>query len=235
VKGDTVIDTFSTRQSRYGEAFRTIALAATVLAAGCSFLQPAPDHSRYFVLSSAEATPVQSHDRPDIHLGLGPVKLPGYLDTQNIVRTGAGGSVDYLPDAFWAESLNDAFARALLYRTSARIGTSYCVAYPWYSTTRVDYKVPVDVLRFEATSDGRAVLVARWSVEREATGTMIASTESVLEETAGSDPAIVVDALNRCIDRLADAIAAAVAQAPPASRPSQTSPGKPRPQQPARE
>jgi uncharacterized protein len=210
-----------------GEAvIRTIALAmlAAVLVPGCTFLEAAPDTSRYFVLSSTQTAQTQtqapSRGRGDIHLGLGPVKIPGYLDTQHIVRTGGGGSVEYLQNAFWAESLQDAFARALLYRTGARIGTAHTVAFPWYATTRVDYKVPVDVLRFEATSDGRAVLDARWSVEDVASNRVLYSTESVIEETAGGDATTVVDALNRCIDRLADAIAAAVVAAPPKSAPA---------------
>jgi uncharacterized protein len=195
---------------------------AALLVPGCTFLEADPDESRYFVLSSTPATPAPSRGRSDIHFGLGPVKLPGYLDTQNLVLAGGGGSVQYVPDAFWAESLEDAFTRALLYRTGARIGTAHAVAFPWYSTTRVDYKVPVDVLRFEATSDGRAVLDARWSVEDVTHARVLYSTESVFEESAGSEatgsqPEKIVDALSRCIDRLAEAIAVAVTAAPPRS------------------
>jgi uncharacterized lipoprotein YmbA len=187
---------------------------AVVLAAGCAgILQPEPDKSHYFVLSSEGSAAVEPGARSDVWLGLGPVKIPGYLDTQNIVRSDANGSIRYLPDAFWAEPLGDSFTRALLYRTGTRIGTAHVTPFPWYSTTRVDWKVPVDVLRFEATSDGRVVLVARWTVQRTKDGAVVAGAESVLEEAAGADPALVVDALSRCVDRLADAIAAAVVKA----------------------
>lgn len=184
-------------------------LIASTLAAGCTFLRPTPDTSRYFALSSTDSLPPPPPERrrPDIHIGLGPISLPGYLDAQGIVRSGSGGSLDYIPGAFWAEPVSDGFARALLYRTEARIGTSHGVAFPWYSTTRVDLKIPVNVLRFEATADGRAVLVARWSVERTSDGKVVASAQSVFEENAGSDPAAIVDALSRCLDNLAEAIA----------------------------
>jgi uncharacterized lipoprotein YmbA len=189
------------------------ALLAAVLVSGCSILgSPAPDASRYFVLSSSDGATVEApaRQRRDVYFGLGPVKLPGYLDTQALVRTGASGSVSYVPDAFWAEPLAPGFARALLYRTGARVGTTHGVAYPWYATTRVDWKVPVDVLRFEATTDGRAVLVARWSVQRTTDSVVVAGGESSFEENAGQDPAEIVAALSRCIDRLAEAIAAGV-------------------------
>jgi uncharacterized lipoprotein YmbA len=199
-------------------------LLAASLASGCSILRAAPDTSKYFLLSSTDQAAIaHAGMHSEIRFGLGPVKLPGYLDTQQIVRTGAGGGVDYVRGAFWAESLADGFSRSLLYRTGARIGTPNAVAYPWYATAGVQWKVPVDVLRFEATSDGRAVLVARWSVERTSDGRVMAGAQSVLEETAGGDPAVIVDALSRCVDRLADAIAKAVIQAAESSAPQATS------------
>jgi uncharacterized protein len=190
-----------------------------LMAGGCGgLLKAGPDESRYFVLSSEGTASVEPGRRADVWLGLGPVTIPGYLDTQNIVRSDTGGSIQYVGNAFWAESLGDSFTRALLHRTGRRIGTAHVTQFPWYSATRVDWKVPVDVLRFEATSDGRVVLVARWTVQRAKDGAVVAGAESVLEEQAGSDPAVVVDALSRCVDRLADAIAAAVVRAaPPAS------------------
>lgn len=193
-------------------------VAACALVAGCSILRAAPDQSRYFVLSSttaADATP--SRGRADIRFGLGPVKLPGYLDAQALVRSGPDGVLEYVPHAFWAEPVREGFARALLHRTAARVGTSQALAYPWYSTAKLDWKVPVDVLRFEATTDGRAVLVARWGIEPLAGGAPSSSTETTCDEQAGSDPGLVVDALSRCVDRLADAIAAGLAARPSSS------------------
>lgn len=209
-----------------------VALFAVPLMPSCTFLKAAPDTSHYFVLSSTDASAAASpaRTRADVHFGIGPVKLPGYLDNQGLVRTGAGGSIEYVADAFWAEPLKDAFARALLYRTGARIGTTHAVAYPWYSTAKVDWKVPVDVLRFEATSDGRVVLVARWSVERVADGQVVAGAQTAIEESAASDAAAIVDALSRCVDRLAEAIAEALTgpTAVPVSEPTDSKPRAPR-------
>jgi uncharacterized lipoprotein YmbA len=211
-------------ENRRARAHRRIGLALAgalfaALTAGCSgLLAPEPDKSHYFVLSSEGSSAVEPGRRSDVWLGLGPVTVPGYLDTQNIVRSDANGSIKYVRNAFWAESLGDGFSRALLYRTGRRIGTGHVTPFPWYATTRVDWKVPVDVLRFEATSDGRVVLVARWTVQRTKDGAVVAGAESVLEEPAGDDPALVVDALSRCVDRLAEAIAEAVVRAAPPAR-----------------
>jgi uncharacterized lipoprotein YmbA len=210
----------NTMKRRTPFLFCLAALAASAHLSACSILgEPAPDASRYFVLSSESGTSDAAAVRhPDIHFGLGPVKLPGYLDTQGLVKTG-NGVVQYVPNAFWAESLTTGFPRALLFRTGARIGTTHAVAYPWYSTTRVDWKVPVDVLRFEALSDGRAVLVARWSVERTSDGATVAGAQTSCEQPGGADATLIVDAMSRCVDELAAKIAAAVVEADAKAKP----------------
>jgi uncharacterized lipoprotein YmbA len=189
---------------------------ATGLVCGCSVLgKPAPDASRYFVLASTDPDTAAARGRSlaGVHFGLGPVKMPGYLETQSLVRSGPGGSVHYVPTAYWAEPLAPGFSRALLHRTGTRLGSTHGVAYPWYSTTRIDWKVPVDVLRFEATADGHAVLVARWSVQRGSDSAAVAGAETVCDESAGADPAQIVSALSLCVDRLAEDITAGLAAA----------------------
>ena len=208
--------------SRSAQAFRSpvaarlvVLAGAAALVAGCFSLKPAPDTSRHFVLSATEASTVTAPVRlgADIHFGLGPITLPSYLAVQKLVRRSGANAIEYVPGAFWAETVEESFRRSLLHRTGARLGTAHAVAYPWYSTTRVDWKVPVSVLRFEPTTDGRAVLVARWSVEDTGSGRTVATAESSFEEVAGADAAEMVDALSRCVDRLAETIAAAVAKA----------------------
>ena len=73
--------------------------------------------------------------------------------------------------------------------------------------------VPVDVLRFEATDDGHAVLVARWSVQRGSDSAALAGGETACDESSGAEPARIVAALSTCVDRLAGDIAAGVARA----------------------
>jgi len=79
------------------------------------------------------------------------------------------------------------------------------------------------------------VLDAQWSIEDVATTRMVASTETRLEEAGGNDPAVVVDSLNRCVDRLAEAIASALAGAPPARPDARVAPSaQPRAKAPAK-
>ncbi len=197
------------------------ALAAALVsaAAGCSLLgKPVPDASRYFVLSlDGSSVAASAAKRSDVHFGIGPVTLPNYLDAQSLVRTNDANAVEYLRDAYWAEPLSASFPRVLLHHVSTRLGSMHGVAFPWYGTTRVDWRVPVDVLRFEATTAGKVVLVVRWKLERASDGSLVAGGESRFEEEAGPDAAAVARGLGACVDRLAATIADAMAAQPKVS------------------
>lgn len=197
---------------------RALAIGALCVACatGCFSLKAPPDTSRYFVLGNEGAATLAP--RSEVRFGIGPVTMPSYLEGQKLVRRSGPHAVEYVPGAFWAEDLGPSFARTLLHRTGALLGSAHGVAFPWYSTTKVDWKVPVDVLRFEAVAGGGAVLVARWSVQSVATGRTVAFAESAFEEAGGADPAQMVDALGRCVEKLAATLADAVSKAE-ASRP----------------
>ncbi|HYB98953.1 MAG TPA: PqiC family protein [Candidatus Limnocylindrales bacterium] len=183
--------------------------------AGCGFsLAPTPDPTAFYVLSPidhADTPPSQS----TLRVGIGPISLPEYTAETKIARRSGEASIDYIPLAQWAEPVEEGFSRALMQNLISRIGSPYVVRYPWYATQDAMLAVPVDVVRFEPTTDGRAVLVARWRIEDALTRRLLVSHESRIEEPVGGhDTAATVAALNRAIDRLAADIARAIADVP---------------------
>lgn len=204
------------RRSPAARLAGAVALSAAAFLAGCFSLSPEPDLSRYFVLP-AETAPVAARCEP--WTGFGPVTVPDYLSSQQFLRR-SEASVEYVPDAYWAEPVDKGLARALHHRLGSRLGSARTALFPWYDTVRVDWKVAVDVLRFEGGPGGGASLVARWSVARAADSEIVSAAETTVDEEGGADVAEVVAALGRCLDRLADEIAAAVcaaAAAPPSA------------------
>jgi len=95
----------------------TIALGLMGLSlAGCGslFPKPSPNPSRIFVLfSPLQAAERQDLDRPgQISLGVGPVRLPGYLDRREIVMRATQSRFDLSENDRWAEPLETNFTRA---------------------------------------------------------------------------------------------------------------------------
>src|SRR5208283_3213746 len=152
----------------------TIFALCALLIAGC--LSPRRDDSRFFVLSPAGADPATTSARP-IVLGVGPIKLPGYLDRQEVVTRVAPNRLELSSTDRWAESLDTDFTRVLAQDLSTDLGTQRFIFYPWYATTHVDYQVKVDVYRFEAGADGKIDLTAHWQV-LDGTGKLLIARDS---------------------------------------------------------
>ena len=136
--------------------------------AGCSsFLpKPKPDPSKIFVLfSPIEATERQDSDHSEqISLGVGPVRLPAYLDRREIVMRVAPSRFDLSENDRWAEPLDENLTHVLTQNLSILLGSDQIIPYPWPLDQKPHYRVEIQVLRFESNSAGEAQLSARWAV-----------------------------------------------------------------------
>jgi uncharacterized lipoprotein YmbA len=131
-------------------------LAAAVLTAGCLF-SPQPDKSKFFVLapdvSNSAAVTLSSAGTPNqLIIGLGPIKLPEYLDRSEVVTRVAPNRLELSPIDRWAEPLSTDFRQVMAQDLAGRLGTQMITFYPWYRTTHIDYQVQIDVYRFERDS-----------------------------------------------------------------------------------
>ena len=136
--------------------------------AGCSsFLpKPEPNPSRIFVLfSDIEAAERQNSDPSgQISLGVGPVRLPAYLDRREIVMRVAPSRFDLSENDRWAEPLAENLTHVLAQNLSILLGSDQIIPYPWPLDQKPRYRVQIQVLRFECNSAGEAQLSARWAV-----------------------------------------------------------------------
>jgi uncharacterized lipoprotein YmbA len=147
----------------------TIALGLMGLSlAGCGslFPKPSPNPSRIFVLfSPLQAAERQDLDRPgQISIGVGPVRLPGYLDRREIVTRVAQNRFDLSENDRWAEPLDENFTHVLAQNLSVLLGSDRIITYPWPLDKRPHYRVEIEVFRFESNLAGEAELSARWAV-----------------------------------------------------------------------
>ena len=178
--------------------------------AGCSILAPQADPSRFFTLS-AVADGDQAARADGMALGLGPIRVPGYLDRPELATRVASTELEFSPRDRWAEPLGSSIRRVIAQNLSATLGTEDISLFPWPVGTRLDWAVAVDVLRFERTPDGQVEVAARWVVREGAGGRIRAARESRYTERAESagTPA-VVEAWNKAVGSLSDDIAQAI-------------------------
>jgi len=199
---------------RLGNTCKAMAFAWLVLMR-CSDLEPKPDPSRFFTLtpvkqSTQKAVEVSSNPS-GIFLGIGPVKLPGYLDREQVVKRVSQNRFQVSENDRWAEPLTENFIRVLMENLTALAPAARLVTYPWRAGERPQYQLEIDVLRFEADASGKVELVARWLIRDTATRHASAVTETRLTPSVkGSSTEAAVTALSEALGGLSQEIAQAV-------------------------
>ncbi len=190
--------------------------SAIALLSGCSFLDPQPDRTRYFVLDGSSVADSQAVPGTDSAvIGIGPVRLPDYLRRVEIVRRVAANRLHIASDEQWGEALDVGFGRTLAQDLGRRLRNPAVVRLPGVASLRIDIEVPVEVVRFEADEKGVVHLTARWIVKPAREGSRRVAHESQIHEAAaGSATTAVVEAMGHAITKLANEIAAVIEMQP---------------------
>ena len=186
----------------------TIALGAALAGlAGCVSLGPRPDPTRYYLLA-VEASPADPARRPLPLLGVGPVRLPAYLDRPEIVTRAGPTRLDVASVDRWAAPLDALFTSALAEALRAAVPAREVIEWPWPLGASPEWSVSVEVLRFDREPDGAGVLEGRWALRRG--GAVVGQGVTTRRERAETpEIAASVVALSRAVGALARDIAAA--------------------------
>jgi uncharacterized protein len=202
---------------------RTCAAAALAMTvAGCSaiartILAPQKDVTKFYLLTPTQNAAASPTTAPatggDFTLGLGPVKLPTYLDRQEVVTRTSPTQLDLSKTERWGESLQTSFISVMSRDLAAQMGTQQIVVFPWYNTTHVDMQIQIEVYRFETDSQGLAQLSAKWTVRDSDGKNILYVAESNLSQSSkAGDTADAAAALSRTVGDLSREIANMVQQ-----------------------
>ena len=180
---------------------------------GCVSLGPQPDPSRFYALTSLphpgerQQNPTAS---PALALGIGPVKLPGYLDRQQFVTRISQNRFAVAENDRWAEPLEENFSRILAQNLSILLQTDRIVTYPWERNQRPTYQVQVEVLRFEPNAEQLVELWARWTVLDNAKKIVTLKESHLSQPTRDKSTEAAVAAMSDILANLSQEIATSV-------------------------
>jgi uncharacterized lipoprotein YmbA len=195
---------------------KTCAAGALVMSlAGCSYLAkailaPQKDISKFYLLTpmADTAAPTTAQGASGgFTIGLGPIKLPPYLDRPEIVTRMAPNRLELSKEDRWGESIQNGFTRTMERDLAAQAGGTV-ILFPWYNTVHIDMQVQIDVDRFETDGQGNAQLSAKWTI-LDSTGKNILYTveTSVAQPSKPGDVTDAAAALSRTIGDLSAQIA----------------------------
>jgi len=181
---------------------------------GCASSPP----SRFYQLSSLDTTSPgmkPSVDEQCVSLGIGPVKIPDYLDQTRIVTRGGPNELTLAEFDRWAELLKDNLVRVLAKNLSTLLCTKTIVLFPWRGGTPIDYRIEMEVLRLDGSLGGNVSLEAWWMVLSGDGKKMVFSKKSTFTEAVtGKDYGSFVSAQSRALGHLSREIAEAIKALP---------------------
>ena len=176
--------------------------AAAVLLAGCA---SAP--SRFYALTST-ATADGAAAAP-VAVIVGPVTVPAAVDRPELVVQAAPNRVDLDEFNRWAAPLSDAIASVVAGDLTVLLASPDVATAP-LANFRADYRVTINVQRFESLP-GQSVLVdAVWAVHRIADGSTRSGRTTAREAVQGETYDAIAAAHSRALAQLSGDIAAAI-------------------------
>lgn len=141
---------------------------------------------------------------------VGPVNLPDYLDRRPIVTRDNAYAVQLATNDYWAAPLQDMVPRVLIADLAVRLPADRIDSFPELAS---DYRITVDIDRFDADASGLATLTARWRIYGKTAAQPLQTGEVTLQQQGGAaDYQAGTAALSATLGDLADHLAQALMQ-----------------------
>lgn len=181
-------------------AFAVVAVLA--LLAGCG-RSPAVT---FYRLTPVPQSEVSTLIPAAASVAIASVTLPELVNRPQLVLSDGGARVAILETERWAEPLKSAIPRLLAENISGLIGSASAASYPQNAANNADYRLFVDIQRFEATEKAVAV-DAFWTVRSRQEGKPITGRVKILEPRASQGYDQLVQAYSRALAALSREIA----------------------------
>jgi uncharacterized lipoprotein YmbA len=101
-----------------------------------------------------------------LSISVGPVSVPAAVDRPEIVVTAGQNQVRLEEFDRWASPLQDEISRAVAENLVALLGTPRVTQSPRSSSADADYRVSIEVQRFDSMPGEAATLDAVWTIRR---------------------------------------------------------------------
>jgi len=158
---------------------RFIMLCVSALLTAC-----ASTPTNFYTLESQSRPPVVTTTTGATKplIGIGPLSLPALLDRRGIVTRAENNSVQIAEFDQWAAPLQNNVIAVLSKNVATLQPNAIVRAYPWSVYGNVDYRVIIDISRFDTQLGKFANLEASWAIMEEKNHTIISNGQTKLEQ-----------------------------------------------------
>ena len=182
-------------------------IAAVLLTvAGCGTTPP----PTFYQLSETAGTQLSGLER-GIAIGVGPVNVAAYLDRPQIVIRGLGHQLELSEFNRWVEPLTDSISRVIIVNLSNSLESTRVYKIPRRNKTiLLEFRIEIDIARFDGMLGGDALLVARWTLYDRQSKPLVTKVSIIRESSGGEGFDSLIAAQNRALQNLSQEIVASL-------------------------
>jgi uncharacterized lipoprotein YmbA len=151
-------------------------------------------------------------------IAVGPITLPEVVDRPQFVLRAGPNEVNIVELHRWAGPLRSEIPRVIADNLSADLNIKRVAAYPQSAGDNADYRVLVDIQRFDSTMGESVTIDALWTVKRVSDGVLRTGRSTARESSSGGSYETMVAAHSRALatisHEIAEGIRAAASTAP---------------------
>ena len=153
------------KQINFKSCLNLSVLYLFLIVSGCLSI-PNSSTPRFYSLSAVNETQVSKKINlpSDVIIGVGPVKIPEYLDRPQIVTKNKEKMVQFAQFDRWGESLDLGLARLIREDLTVMLPGAKLTLYPWNPSIAVNYQVVAEVVQLDNELDKDMHFVVQWTV-----------------------------------------------------------------------
>lgn len=164
----------------------------------------------FYTLEPAAPVEARSATAADPSIAVGPVTLPEVVDRPQLVVRVAANRVEILEAQRWAEPLKSEIPRLVAENLGRLLGSSRVSSHLQHAGGNADYRVLLDIRRFEAAPGESVTVEAAWSLRRTAGGAAKTGRSLVREPVGTNDYDALVAAYGRALLAVSADLAGAI-------------------------
>ncbi len=184
---------------------RLLMAATLALVAACG----TPAKLSYYTLAVAPAASAAAPASRALSVYVGPITIPEAVDRPQMVYRLDANQVEIADLERWAEPLKNGIPRLVADTLTRELGAAAVMTSRQSATLTFDYRVAIDVQRFDFTAGEGAALDALWTI-RAAKGEPRIGRSEAREPAGGRDAQSMAAAHSRAIGKVARDIAVAI-------------------------
>jgi hypothetical protein len=143
-------------------------------------------------------------------VAVGPITLPEVVDRPQFVLRAGQNEVTIVELHRWAGPLKSEIPRIIAENLAANLNVKRVAAYPQGAGDNADYRVLVDIQRFDSTMGESVTIDALWTVKRASDGVLRTGRSTGRESSSGGSYDAVAAAHSRALATISREIAEAI-------------------------